>query len=174
VGERIDIDSYLDYYAVQLYIDRRNDWPYMNVAQWRCRNEGDKRWHWMLFDDNSGAYGSLSVSSNSIDNTRAVDPVFDNLMKSPVLYNGLRERMLSLAENEFEPSKVREFVEQYRTLVTPVMKNEFDRFYGVKRDYEKSLQVRLDRFESFFEGRSEYIRKEMFADKPYQADQTGR
>ncbi len=233
VEKRIDLDSYLDYYALQLYLDRRNDWPYMNVALWKCRdketgvgsvkegseeesqegsgkegseaesqegsgkegseaksqvgsgkeglkaetgegvekdagdfeggseNYGDGRWRWMLFDDNSGAYGTSFVSSNSIENTRKVDPVFDNLMKSDKLYNELVDRMQKLAKENFEPERVRAFVEEYRALVTPVMKNEFDRFYGEKRDYEHSLQVRLDRFNIFFEGRAEYVLNEI-------------
>lgn len=51
----IDIESYIDYYAAQIYIARCADWPGSNFALWRTRENdgskyGDTKWRWMLFD----------------------------------------------------------------------------------------------------------------------------
>ncbi len=164
--KRIDLESFIDYYAVQLYIDRRNDWPYMNFALWRSRDEqegeyGDCRWRWILFDDNSGAYGPASVSSNSIANTREVDYVLDNLLRSPKIDERLRQRMLDLSENEFEPGRVSAFVDEYYALTKGIMHNEFERFYGDKRDYDKFFESRVYRFPDYFEKRSKYVKEHL-------------
>ena len=164
--KRIDLESFIDYYAVQLYIDRRNDWPYMNFALWRSRDEqdgedGDCRWRWILFDDNAGAYGPASVSSNSIANTREVDFVLDNLLRSPKIDERLRQRMLDLSENEFEPGRVSAFVDEYYALTKGIMHNEFERFYGDKRDYDKFFESRVYRFSDYFEKRSEYVKEHL-------------
>ena len=164
--KRIDLESFIDYYAVQLYIDRRNDWPYMNFALWRSRDEqegeyGDCRWRWILFDDNSGAYGPASVSSNSIANTREVDYVLDNLLRSPKIDERLRQKMLGLSENEFEPGRVSAFVDEYYALTKGIMHNEFERFYGDKRDYDKFFESRVYRFSDYFEKRSKYVKEHL-------------
>ena len=166
LNKRIDLESFIDYYAVQLYIDRRNDWPYMNFALWRSRDEqdgeyGDCRWRWILFDDNSGAYGPASVSSNSIANTKEVDFVLDNLLRSPEIDKRLRQRMLELSENEFEPARVSAFVDEYYALTKGIMHNEFERFYGDKRDYDKFFESRVYRFSDYFEKRSTYIKEHL-------------
>ncbi|MBR6328769.1 MAG: CotH kinase family protein [Lachnospiraceae bacterium] len=160
----IDLDSYMDYYALQLFIDRRNDWPYMNVALWKVRR-GDKsgnpyadgRWRWILFDDNSGAYGVKNVSSNSIENTRIADPAFDNLMKSEKLSEMLKNRMLYIGENNFEKNRVLSFIADYREKMAPVFHNEYTRFYGDKWDYDHAFDVRLGRFEKFFDRRYVFL-----------------
>lgn len=160
----IDLDSYMDYYALQLFIDRRNDWPYMNVALWKVRR-GDKsgnpyadgRWRWILFDDNSGAYGVKNVSSNSIENTRIADPAFDNLMKSEKLSEMLKNRMLYIGENNFEKNRVLSFIADYREKMAPVFHNEYTRFYGDKWDYDHAFDVRLGRFEKFFDRRYDFL-----------------
>ncbi len=164
--KRIDLESFIDYYAVQLYIDRRNDWPYMNFALWRSRDAqegeyGDCRWRWILFDDNSGAYGPASVSSNSIANTREVDYVLDNLLRSPKIDERLRQKMLGLSENEFEPGRVSAFVDEYYALTKGIMHNEFERFYGNKRDYDKFFESRVYRFSDYFEKRSKYVKEHL-------------
>ena len=54
VCELIDMNSYIDYYAVMLFIGRNGDWPSGNYALWRVKKKesseyGDGKWRWMLF-----------------------------------------------------------------------------------------------------------------------------
>ena len=64
----VDIDSFIDYYATQIYIQRHEDWPSANYALWRTREDegsefGDGRWRWMLFDVNSGGMDSIEYDT---------------------------------------------------------------------------------------------------------------
>lgn len=72
----IDMDSFADYYAVQIYLARRHDWPHSNFALWRTIEQesvvcGDGKWRWMLFDENSMG---MSGSSTDLWNIHATEP----------------------------------------------------------------------------------------------------
>lgn len=163
VKARFDMDSLLDYYAVQMYLNRRNDWPYSNIAYWRVSKTekgnqyADGRWRMVLFDTNSGCYGEKVYDADTILNTCDADPIFDNMMKSEVFKSELISRMKLFAQGRFKYERVNKFVEEYREFVTPLMMKEFDRFYGERRDYRKKLGEFIDRFNVFFEGREMYI-----------------
>jgi hypothetical protein len=51
----VDIQSYIDYYAAEIYI-YNEDWPYNNYRVWRVRTPepgnpyGDCKWRWQMFD----------------------------------------------------------------------------------------------------------------------------
>jgi hypothetical protein len=48
----IDIDSYMQYEAVQIFVDNR-DWPGNNIKFWRDHRVGGK-WRWILYDTDFG------------------------------------------------------------------------------------------------------------------------
>jgi len=54
--EVFDLQSYLDYYAAEIYINNE-DWPHNNYQAWRVRNPepgiqtyGDGKWRWQMYD----------------------------------------------------------------------------------------------------------------------------
>ena len=48
----IDIASYMQYEAVQIFVDNR-DWPGNNIKFWRDHRVGGK-WRWILYDTDFG------------------------------------------------------------------------------------------------------------------------
>ena len=52
VETQMDIDNFIDYQAVEIYIDNR-DWPGNNIKFWRPREENG-RWRWILYDTEWG------------------------------------------------------------------------------------------------------------------------
>ena len=42
--EMLDIDSFIDYFAVLGYAGRSGDWPHQNYALWRSRNISEKKY----------------------------------------------------------------------------------------------------------------------------------
>ena len=46
ITDQIDIDNFIDYYAVQIYINN-TDWPGNNIKYWRYK---DGKWRWIFFD----------------------------------------------------------------------------------------------------------------------------
>ncbi|MCB0841382.1 MAG: CotH kinase family protein, partial [Bacteroidetes bacterium] len=51
-AEMIDIDHFIDYQIIQIYIDNR-DWPGNNIKFWKPHRVGGK-WRWILFDTDFG------------------------------------------------------------------------------------------------------------------------
>jgi len=83
----IDLDSYIDYYAAQVYIARCNDWPGGNEAVWRTRENngsrfGDGKWRWMLFDVNSGGMTIDLADADTLAALLQRDSVFYSLYQN--------------------------------------------------------------------------------------------
>ena len=115
----IDMDSYIDYYAAQIFIGRYGDWPVKNEAAWRTRNVlsdneyGDGRWRWMLFDVNSGSLATSQLEVDTLSNVMWGDSVFGSLFKSPAFRERFVERMVYIAEEVYADEKVDQFVDAY-------------------------------------------------------------
>ena len=133
--ELIDMDSFIDYYAVLIYCARCGDWPNGNYALWRTRRapeevyarmkaEGglediqaasentssdspcmDGRWRWVLFDVNSAAISSSLIENDTLNYVLNKDP-------SPLF--------VSLSKNADFRKTFRERILEYgRTIFSP-------------------------------------------------------
>ena len=70
--ELIDIDSFIDYYATQIYVARNRDWPRWNEAMWRTREISDApyadgKWRWMLFDHTGNCMTQNLIDHNTLE-----------------------------------------------------------------------------------------------------------
>ena len=52
VEAAMDVENFMDYYAIQIYIGN-NDWPGKNIKFWRQSTPAGK-WRWLLFDTDFG------------------------------------------------------------------------------------------------------------------------
>lgn len=154
----IDIDSCIDYYALEIYIANL-DWPNNNFALWRTRKEennnyADCRWRWIVFDVN------LSMMANNynldmIDYAATRDAMFASLMYNDEFRQKLEDRLLYLAENNFNPDVIDEFIDEYESKMSAPMQLEYQRFYGVD-----NIDIFIDGCEDirdFFHKRYDYI-----------------
>ena len=158
--EYIDIDSFIDYYAAQIYIARNNDWPNSNWAAWRTREEddsvyGDCRWRWMLFDVNSGG---LNVNLTEVDTFSEVmgkDSVFSSLYSNEEFRAQFAERILYIGREIFSQKKCDAFLEDYvRVMGQPIAASNM-RFYNdmkLEAFYENVKNTR-----TFFDKRYETV-----------------
>ena len=129
----IDIDSYIDYYATQIYISRCNDWPGGNFALWRARDNdgsryGDEKWRWMLFDVNSGGL-SRDYPGDTLSSVLASDSTFFSLYQNEEFRRKFASRLLYIGREVFAPEKCRLFIDHYvQTLKEPLAASN-KRFY---------------------------------------------
>jgi hypothetical protein len=67
VNSKIDIDNYIKYQLVQIYVDN-TDWPGNNMKFWNSNLPGSK-YRWILYDTDFGfgEYSSTSYSNNTLD-----------------------------------------------------------------------------------------------------------
>ena len=52
ISSKIDMESYINYHAIQIFIDNR-DWPGNNVKLWKD-NRINGKWRWILYDTDFG------------------------------------------------------------------------------------------------------------------------
>lgn len=156
----IDINSFIDYYAAQIYIGRCNDWPGNNFALWRVRNNdgsryGDEKWRWMLFDVNSGGLSSNFLFDDTLSYVLTVDNVFSALYKNENFRRQFAERLLYIGNEVFAPENCNLFLEQYsQSLKEPIAADNL-RFY-MDFQYDEFDQNITD-MRIFFEQRYDVI-----------------
>lgn len=156
----IDIESYIDYYAAQIYIGRFGDWPGSNYALWRVRDNdgsryGDEKWRYMLFDVNSGGLSSGCLSDDTLSYVLKEDPTFFALYQNEEFRRQFAERLLYIGKEVFAPEKCSQFLDQYtQTLKEPVAAGNM-RFYMDEKKDEFDQNVADIR--NFFDNRYDVV-----------------
>ena len=129
--ELIDMDSYIDYYALHVYIGGWYDWPGSNFALWRTRENdgsiyGDTKWRWMLFDVNSS---DMILSDDLLSRLLEDDRMFTSLYQNEEFRRKFAERLLYIGKETFAPEKCNQFIDQYvQTMKDPLAASNM-RFY---------------------------------------------
>lgn len=127
VASQIDISSFIDYFASQIYF-ANHDWPGNNIKYWKTTDPAS-RWRWILFDTDFGMGGYNSyASSNSL--ASATDPAGPGWPNPPWSTLMLRK----LLEN-------REFRDQFVTRFEDLMNSTFLPDRIIKAIDEKSARI---------------------------------
>lgn len=152
----IDLDSYIDYYALQIYIARNGDWPSGNFALWRTVDSentpyGDGKWRWMLFDANSNGMASVYGTYLEHDTLQMVldsDAMFASLFRNQTFQEKFANRILyigsTLLTSEHTDSFADWFFETYQGLYKKT---------GIRLQNNASevmLEIYRDNLHSFF------------------------
>lgn len=158
--ELLDIQSFIDYFAVEIYIGRRGDWPSDNFALWRSRNVSDRiyedgKWRWMLFDVNSAGLSNSSIEHDTIAYVRKHSEMFDNLCNNEYFVKAFCDKLLEISETIFEEEYVNEIVSKYEALMEEPVRNHHKRFFG--DDSGSRFQDYVGRIRNFGNQRKEFI-----------------
>ena len=116
VTELIDIENFIDYYIIQIFIGN-TDWPGNNVKFWRSHQEGSK-WKWILYDTDFGFGLFPDWSSNVYHNTlqfalQSNGPGWPNPPWSTLLFRKLMEN------SNFQSKFINHFCFYLNTRFTP-------------------------------------------------------
>lgn len=146
----VDLQSYLDFYAVGTYIGNY-DWPEKNVSLWRTRENdgtryGDTKWRWMLFDTeySMGLYGS-STGSFPLTWLLERDSLFYSLFRNRQFRQQFASTLCDLMNVNFRADAATASLEQYEKTYGPLMKDYFIRF-GLDESNFKSNVSRMKGF----------------------------
>lgn len=107
--EFFDRDSLIDYYASNIIVAHRGDWPPFNFRFWRTVTEdetefGDGKYRPVIFDMNSSSM--MTPDYNSFEVLMSVYP-FQNVVEEDERFaEDLVSRIDSMSKNEFSPDKV--------------------------------------------------------------------
>ena len=160
--ELIDINSFLEYYASQIYI-ANTDFSYFdhNVSTWRTfipknTQYDDGKWRLMLFDlDSSLIFLELTIDEMELLNN---DLIFQKILSNNELRHKLAQEIIKLSIYEFKKEKVINFIEQYKKFMEQPMKKHISRYHGIdNKEATGFFYDELDKIENFFEERPKYL-----------------
>lgn len=161
--ELIDINSFIDYYAAQIFIGRAGDWPGGNEAAWRSKNASinskyrDGKWRWMLFDVNSTGLDLTGVDDDTITSTAKNSRLFASLIKNESFKRQFCERMIYIENNIYSEENIEKFINKYyEEMLTPLCWSN-QRYYGDERKDE--IISNAEDVKSFLLERRKYIDK---------------
>ncbi len=150
-GYIIDMQSYIDYYATEIYIGSWADWPGTNEAFWRTRTQtentgggvncSDGRWRWMLFDVNTSALRENSVEKDVLKCAMERSPAFFNLCQSDAFKKQFTLTLMDLANETFSVKNTEPVIEDWLVLMREPLEAHLTRFYGRERLYRLDEEV---------------------------------
>ncbi len=142
VEEQINIENFIDYYIIQIYVGN-TDWPGNNIKFWRPHIEG-ARWKWILYDTDFG-FGLFWWAANVYHNTLlfALDAngpdwpnppwstlLFRSLMENEEFQNKFINHFCYYLSTRFEPSYVENHISDIVDNISPEMPNHISRWGG--------------------------------------------
>ena len=142
----VDETSVMDYFAAEIWINNKWDWPGKNWSMWRADPSGeyDGRWRFMFYDmEFGGVSGSSDAKTNTVkeDNYKPeglLDRSTDNpavlcfawLMTNKGFKDRFCERLTALSESNFEQKAALARLQEYEDIYSPLYDQFFARYPG--------------------------------------------
>lgn len=164
VSQLIDMQSFMDYFAIEIYLARYNDWPGGNEGLWRTYEikDGeyeDGKWRWMLYDVNSGGISAelsdVDTFQVTMQNANGGGMIFAHLCESDEFKKQFAITFMDIANTCFTKERVETIISDYLNLMTEPTLLHLKRFRGTE-DVEQFLSAVAD-IQSFFDNRRQYI-----------------
>lgn len=159
-AQLVDVDSVRDYFAVNVWINNKWDWPGKNWSVWKVTQKedgnpyGDGRWRFCFYDmDFGGVSGASDAGTNTMaeDNykeyglldTSTSNPVvlmFAYCMTNDTFRADFANTLTGLSENNFKADTAIAVCDQYRDTYKPLYDQFFAR-YNVEKDYNANNSI---------------------------------
>ena len=142
----VDIQSVMDYFAVEVWINNKWDWPGKNWSMWKTVSKGDGyadgRWRFMLYDvEFGGVCGANEASTNTIkeDNYKPLglldtdtnNPAvlcFAYLMTNDAFRTEFCEKLSAMSDTVFEKTRALERLDYFTSVYSPLYEQFFLRY----------------------------------------------
>lgn len=161
----MDIDSFADFYATEIYI-ANTDWnPEKNYQLWRTRIAedgnayGDCKWRYLLFDTeySMGLYGGSNANTDSLTNALNADALFAAVMKNPTFQTKFLDTIKTIGSVNFDPDTCDDKLDDYIGIYKPLMVDYHIRFYGEGTWLRNKVEEEANTMRDFIDGRYNYI-----------------
>lgn len=134
----MDIDSFADYYATEIYIANQDWGPGKNYELWRARDVdaenpyADGKWRYLLFDTeySMGLYGGTNASTKSFTNAITKDALFAAVMKNTEFRQKFLTAIEEIGSVNFNYDTCAQKLDEYTSTYQPLMQDFYTRFYG--------------------------------------------
>ena len=163
--EIMDIDSFADYYAAEIYI-ANNDWnTEKNYELWRTRTEeegnpyGDTKWRYLIYDTeySMGLYGHTSATTNSFNIALTSDPLFAAVMENENFQTKFLAALKEIGSVNFKSADCETKLAEYTNLYKPLLQDFYTRFYGEDTWLRGKFDDEVNTIKEFVNNRYKYI-----------------
>lgn len=142
LGELIDIDNFIDFYLLELFV-ANFDWPANNVRFWQS---GDRKFRWMFFDGDSGFefldYDIFARATCVDDENYQVSSFFfRTLLESPLFQRQFADRFNQLIISVFSYDQTKPILDSIYQLLEPEAHRQFERFDPPESFYPSTYEV---------------------------------
>lgn len=156
---KIDVDSFIDYYASMLYIDNY-DWLSYNGYVWKSATIStenpyqDGKWRWMVYDTEwSEEKYDRNTFRVAMDDSWSTDPLVKVLMTSEEFRQQFATVFMDLANTTFEKEHVLYTMDEVFAGYAHAMGAQGVRWGD---DWADEVDIHLDKIRNFFSNRFEY------------------
>lgn len=151
----VDIESLIDYFAIETYI-RNTDWPGNNVELWRSRSlesgmYRDGKWRWILYDLNDVSV-MHNFEGNNFQQTIEREPMFGELLRNEKFRQQFRERMTYIATDVLNSSNINQEIDKWEQLMKEPVKISEKRFF---KEDENAYTDEINMIKDFFSKRED-------------------
>lgn len=152
----IDVDSFIDYFASQIYF-QNHDWPGNNIRYWKT-NEVTGKWRWILYDTDFGMGNINTLSTeNTLEVATAVNGatwpnppwstlILRKLLENPVFRNQFVNRFADLLNSNFRADNVNKAIDLKSAAISDEIGLHLKRWSGGSKEYWLSVVQRLKYF----------------------------
>lgn len=156
---QMDVENFVDYYLVQMYI-ANTDWPHNNVVQFRPRTPGG-RWEWIVWDND---FSFDLVSTQMVTHILEVDhplaarmTIFlEKLLANPDFRNLFITRMADLLNTTLSAGSVQEKISFMASVYGPDIRYEQERW-----SIDKEWETAVNHMQTFAAQRPDIMRQHM-------------
>jgi len=146
VAQFVDIDNYLDYVAVQIYVGNPD---LLNVKRYRS-DEEDGKWRWILFDTDWG----YTTDTNSM--RRWLDPrgagsefktdnrLFVGLMGNDSIRDKFLHRFNELMLKSWTADKVLATIDRYYQILLPEIDQHLARWDLTRASFDREMKIFIE------------------------------
>ncbi|MCR4889378.1 MAG: CotH kinase family protein [Ruminococcus sp.] len=152
-AEKVDMQSYMDYFAAQIYWCN-SDWPQNNTAVWRSNAVdetnpySDGKWRMFLFDTESGQglYGSQNNAANADCfqrirmNSDDFSKSFIKLLSNEKFSKEFARTFMDIANYNFDTTKTTALADKYKTNYEQQILDTYERFFSRSQSGENGRQ----------------------------------
>lgn len=165
----MDIDSFADYYATEIYIANK-DWnPEKNYMLWRARTPdgtnpyADGKWRYLLYDTeySMGLYedgwGQKPETFDSFSQTVRNDELFAAVIKNKTFQQKFLATIREISSQNFDSAACVKSLDEYTKVYKPLMQDFYTRFFGIDTWNRNQFDSTVSSLKSFVKNRYKSI-----------------
>lgn len=177
VSELIDVQSFIDYCCINIYMDNQDLSFGQNMALWRSATNdgskyGDAKWRWMVFDMDE-AIQPYDETTDPGDWMKSFCLMQEPILQSFMRNEGFREQffatLLEIGRNNYGYEEVNAKLKEWKTIYEEQLLINHQRFFNEGYD-RNALEQDFVFMDDFFARRYEFIKR---AVEEIKADNSG-